>query len=171
MVETLLVNLAELAVLTVGVAIALIQLNSISRTRETELETRQIETYLEWMKRVQNKEFTMAWADVIYHQEWKDLDEWLEKYSAGKNPEAFSNWGVTMQFFECLGLLVRRKIVDIDLVYEHIGGLETIRTWERVEHLVKGFRERYNRPILWGSFEYLYNELKKLEQQQASASG
>jgi hypothetical protein len=164
MVEASLVNLAELGVLLVGVVLALQQLRDIKETRQTELETRQIETYLEWMRRVQNKEWMMAWVDVM-NQEWEDYDEYVEKYGRRTNPEAYSNYIVTLQFYECLGLLVRRKIVDVDLVYEHIGGLATIQTWEKVGPLLKESRERSKRPIQFDSFEYLYNELKKLEQQ------
>jgi hypothetical protein len=168
MIDSSLVNLAELGVLVVGVVLALQQLRDIKETRQTELETRQIETYLDWMRRVQNKEWIMAWADVRYSQEWEDLDNWIEKYGARTNPEAYSNWAVTMQFYECLGLLVRRKIVDIDLIYEHVGGIATIGTWERVEPIVKGWRERVKSPTMWDSFEYLYNKLKKLEQQSTT---
>ena len=111
----------------------------------------------------------MVWVDLMYHQEWKDIDAFIEKYGPVTNPEAYSNLVVILQFYECLGLLVRKKIVDIDLVYEHIGGLRTIRTWERLESLLKAFREISDRPTDWVSFEFLYNELKKYEQQQETS--
>lgn len=164
------VDIQAVSVVIAATSVVIGVINSIYSSRraratsETALETRQIATYLDFMRRIQTKEWVMGWADVMYRQEWKDFDEWREKYGPVTNPEAWANFVISLQFYECLGLLVRRNIVDIALVHEHIGGARA-GIWERVELLVKGFREFSNRPILWNSFEYLYNELKKYEEQ------
>lgn len=50
--------------------------------------------------------------------DWKDHDDWLERFSEITNPEAIEIFTSVMLFFDGIGLLVRRDFFDIGLVYE-----------------------------------------------------
>ncbi len=65
--------------------------------------------------------------------------------------------------FEGMGLLVKKKLVDVNMVDELMLGLIT-RTWESsFKAIVPEYRERFNWPQAGRSFEYLYNEMKRRE--------
>jgi len=70
-------------------------------------------------------------------------------------------------FFNLMGFLVKEKIVHIRLVDELLG-YWVIKNWETIKPLVYGWRKQYNIPESYHWFEYLYNEVKKREQQLAS---
>jgi hypothetical protein len=63
-------------------------------------------------------------------------------------------------YFEGVGILLHRKLLDIDMARELFG--EPIKTiWEKNEHILK---EMHSDKCFW--FEYLYNEVKRREQLQ-----
>jgi len=72
-------------------------------------------------------------------------------------------------YFKGLGVLVKLKLIDLNLVDELMG--TSIRLhWEKSGSIVGEFRARMW-PHAYEFFEYLYNELKKREQklQQSTA--
>jgi len=68
-------------------------------------------------------------------------------------------------FFEAVGILLNRKMVSIDLV-EQMYSQSIKIMWEKSKPIQEGLRKKYNQPK-WGEwFEYLYDEVKKREQQK-----
>jgi len=67
---------------------------------------------------------------------------------------------------DLMRFLVKEKIVHIKLVDELLGHW-VIKNWETIKPLVYGWRKQYDIPESYHWFEYLYNEMKKREQQQA----
>ena len=56
---------------------------------------------------------------------------------------------------------MRRKLVDIDLVYDFWGpDINTIR--EKLKPIIEGEKSKWNYPTL--NIEYLFDEMKKKEQ-------
>ena len=70
-------------------------------------------------------------------------------------------------FFEGIGILLRRKLIDIALV-DDLFSSDVIITWHKMKPIVEGWRKQFNRPQMSEWFEYLYNEMKKRERQLAS---
>jgi hypothetical protein len=68
-------------------------------------------------------------------------------------------------FFNLMGFLVKEKIVHVKLVDELLG-YWVIRNWETIKPLIYGWRKQYNIPESYYWFEYLYNEMKKREEQK-----
>jgi hypothetical protein len=68
------------------------------------------------------------------------------------------------EFFEGVGILLHRKLVDIELV-DDLFSSPIITIWEKTLPMTKALREYFKRPQLAEWFEYLYNEMKKREQQ------
>ena len=67
-------------------------------------------------------------------------------------------------FYEGVGVLLHRKLIDIDLV-DDLFSAAIIQAWEKLESIIKTTRERRKHPQIWEWFEYLYNEMKKREQE------
>ena len=164
MVEASIVNLNELGVLVFGVIVALQQLRDIKEIRETELETRQIQFCWQALERVHNK-FATRMLEILYQQDFKDYEEWREKYGPDTNTDAYASYYQVTSTFQGLGYLVQKEVLELEALSKHIRPRSIIFLWEKIEPIVKVHRERLN-PTAYDSFEYLANELRALLDQR-----
>lgn len=125
----------------------ILQLRHQNRMRQTDLVMRLYSTF-------DSMEFLQAWRK-IYFTEFKNYDDFLRKLG-GKREAAMK----VFRFYEQVGVLLRRKLIDIDLV-DDLFGNNAIITWEKTKgSILEETREKVN-PRAYVNFEYLYNELKK----------
>ena len=131
MVEASLVNFAELVVLTVGVVIALQQLRDIKQTRETELETRQAQLFMQVWQQYNSVEYAMQRYEV-YDMQWEDYDDFQRKYLdvPAKEMRPYASYVSIARLFEGLWLLIQEKLIDEKLVYQMFMG-DIVRYWEK----------------------------------------
>jgi len=134
----------------IGVVFTAIQLRDLVKTRQTDLVIRLYSTY-------GSAEFAEA-VNKILTMELKDhIDLWKKGQWSG----AFSEVG---SFFEGIGVLLNRKLIDIGLVDDLFSTPIKI-SWERTKPITEAARKHYKRPQIWEWFEYLYNEMQKRERQ------
>jgi len=135
----------------------ILQLRHQSRMRQTDLIVRLYSTF-------SGKELQEAYLETGYGMEFVDYDDFMKKYGMYGMPAkpVLPLWQVG-KFFDGIGVLLRRKLVDIGLVDE-LFHTEVTVIWKKVKPLIEGRRKELNQPTIYQSFEYLYNELKKREQ-------
>ncbi len=107
--------------------------------------------------------------EKVFNSEFKDYDDFVEKYGplfGRKNREMQAALTTVLNHFDLLGTLLKRKLASVSLLRDSGAG-EALPLWEKIGPLMKGYRKDKNHPNAWKDFEYLYNELKK-RQQQAS---
>ena len=96
--------------------------------------------------------------------EYKDYDDFVEKYgfpfAEGQVQTVFLMMGM---FFEGIGILLKKKLVQLDLVTD-LFAVEML--WLKWKPLAEGLRKQTNNPHFAEWFEYIYNEMKKNEQRQ-----
>jgi len=102
------------------------------------------------------KDFGEAWEKVLEREILDHRDYW-KKYGFVEVDEVF--W-----FFEQLGRLLQKGLIEIDLLPIPYGQVKVI--WEKMEPVKEGARKYFNEPKLGQGFEYLYNEMKKREELQ-----
>ena len=68
-------------------------------------------------------------------------------------------------YFEGIGLLVYRKFVELDIVFDFWGDILQL-TWEEHEQLIIDMRKDSGAPRMLEFWEYLYKELKKIQPNQ-----
>jgi hypothetical protein len=78
-------------------------------------------------------------------------------------PDAKAAFNSINLFFEGLGILVKRKLINMDMV-DDLASTDIICIWERHRPAIEGAREYLRRPQIYEYFEYLYDEMKKREQ-------
>jgi len=135
-------------------------------------ETRQAQLFMGLYETYRSQEFREKHSEII-QQEWADYDDFVEKYGSETNAEAWTRWMSVGAYFNGIGVLHKRGLLDIALVEELLANAVFI-SWIRMEPIIKGWRERDRRfeggrsdkYDFFHGFEYLYNELKKREQQQ-----
>ena len=151
----------SIAIASSGVFIAAVyyiwQFRHQTKLRQTDLVVRLFSIYM-------TDEFRDALARV-WNLQFKDYEEYEKKYgfmwsSEGPVPKAVSKVDI---FFNGVGVLVKRKLIDIELVDQMIS---VSRTWEKVKPIIEGIRKHYSVSTYYEPFESLYNEIKKREQPQ-----
>ena len=132
----------------VGVVLAVLELRNITKTRQMELIMGLYSTFIA-------KEFQDA-----YETFWTaDFENYGEVVRKGHLTKLRTIGG----FFEGIGVLLYRKLVDIGLVDDLFR--ESIKVmWGKARAPLCDARQRFNIPSYGRYFEYLYNELQEREQ-------
>jgi len=132
----------------VGVIFAYLEVRTLVKTNQTDLAFRLYSTF-------GDREFQEAYEKVSA-MKVKNYNEVVKK---GYRAQLYT----IGSFFEGIGVLVKRGLVDFGLVNDLFR--ESIKlVWEKLKPIAEDYRRQYNQP-LWGiSFEYLYNEAQKREQ-------
>lgn len=141
----------------VGVVLAVLQLRDQVRTRQAQL-------FMELYNHFSNKEFMRYLAEILHVVKYEEFDESQDKpiFLLGETDiEVASTVGEVCAFFEGMGLLVKRKLIDINLVAELLSS-PVCWVWEKLEPRIKRARELRQRPQIWEWFEYLYNEIQRI---------
>jgi len=135
----------------VGVLYYSFQIRHQTKIRQTDLVMKLYSTY-------GSKEFQDAlWKTMA--REYKDYNDYEQKYGWPEVVEVGT-------FFEGIGLLLKRKLIDIQLVDDLFTGPVRL-AWEKMKLMIEGARKHLNMPTAYEWFEYLYNEMQKRTQQLA----
>jgi hypothetical protein len=127
-----------------------LQIRHQTKIRQTDLLVRLCST-------VGTKEWMEAWGNVCaYDMKTINFEKvWMEN--------RFVDYNIMVVFFEELGILVQKKLLDMDLVENPLHGyVETM--WERLKPPTMECRKVMNDPRLGANWEYLYHEFRKREQ-------
>jgi hypothetical protein len=142
----------------VGVVYYILQIRHQTKIRQTDLIMRLYSDY-------RSKEFREAITTVMNLQ-FENYDDYVEKYgpwfSDKPGHKAIANIAM---FFDGAGVLLYKKLIDKSLIYELFSTAIRI-FWEKTKPVMLGLRREYNDPHVFEWFEYLYNEMKKREQQE-----
>ena len=134
----------------------------------TTLETRQTQLYMQLFTQYNNKDFMKDFAKVAYDMEYKDLEEWTRKYDARADRETWASWARVGRFFDGTGILVRRGLIDVDLVIDELREL-ILFSWDKMKPWVFEARVEMNSPHTWENFEYLAEEARRKHSNVISA--
>jgi len=135
------------------------------QTRKRELETRQAQLFMQIYDRFNDKEFQKQWAEIMYIFAWGDYDDWAKKYSPFENLDAFASRISIGSYFEGIGVLVKRRLIDPTLVGDLLSS-HLILYWEKYGPLLKEARKRMNVPGIGEWQEYLYNQIKPIYERE-----
>jgi peroxiredoxin family protein len=146
----------------VGVILTVQELRHLHKQRQTDLLVR----LAPWLN-LTGSELQQAYVKALT-LDFKDSDDFVKKYGPiiAEKPEQMAM--ITLgNYFEAIGTLVKRKLLDIDLPWDYWG--ETFITlWEKkLKPIAETAKREYNQET--DNTEYLYNEMKKKEQQHAKA--
>ena len=147
-----------------------LQLQQQNKMRQTDLVIRLYSTFI-------SKEFFDGLMKFLA-LEFKDYEDYVNKYgpilSVGKYGLAINNTPelrdllIVDNFFNQVGILLHRGFIDADLVRDVFTYIVEM-LWKKAEPIIQGMRKELNQPEVGKWFEYLYNEMKKREQQLARA--
>ena len=151
-VQTVSIAIASASVFAAAICY-IIQIRHQSKTRQTDLVMRLYATF-------SSNEFQDAWTKV--RKRASDVESIDDIYDFDKKV-GLREINQVCLFFEGVGILLQRKLVDTSMIEDLFGGA-IARTWENVKTGVIKARQQLNDPTIYYYFEYLANEMKKREQ-------
>lgn len=147
--------LVAAASVVAGVIYFVFQFRQQTKIRQTDLVMRLYATF-------GGEDFQQA-ALKVMKLDYKDYNDYVKKYGPPGTEEPIPMALIRiMYFYEGVGILLRRKLVDIELVAQLFG--PNIRwQWRKIKPLIESFRKLLDAPGMANSFEYLYNQITKRE--------
>lgn len=138
----------------VGVVYYILDLRQQTKVRKTDLLVR-------LFSNMNNKDWLEAW-EKVRDREIMDYGDYKEKHG-------FVEANQVYLLHDQLGRLLQKGLIDIDFLPLETGQIKI--AWEKLKPLIEGSRKKYDEPKLGSGFEYLYNEIKKREQQTGVKRG
>lgn len=156
-IQTVSIAVASASVVA-GVIYYAFQIRHQAKMRQTDFIVRLYSTY-------GSKEFHEILKDV-HTLQFNDYEDFVKKYGpwVSKPGSAQTAIFVVSTYFQEIGTLLHRKIIDINFLYDIFGATAIKLNWEKVKPIILGLRKQFNDPSVYCWFEYLYNEIKKREQ-------
>ena len=85
-----------------GLTYYILTVRNTRKARETQI-------YLSIYSQFREKGFLIQWADIMHNWEWKDWEDWMEKYGPTTNPDAYATFTSVGSLFYTLGFLQKMK--------------------------------------------------------------
>ena len=140
-------------------------LRNANKTQQIQLETRQAGLFMSLYETYRSPEFRRQFYSLTMQHSWSDYADYMEKYGPDTNLDVFVEHGALIGYFDGVGVLLRKGLVDVDMVNELLYPMVTL-TWEKLEPIIIGARSTAPaRRELYNHFEFLYDELMKREQE------
>jgi hypothetical protein len=142
----------------IGIVLAIEQLRHIARQREADFLIKM------------NVGFSMTGERGLENMitvmgcQFKDYDDFNAKFGPlyiSNNPVSMAFVGLGL-YFEGVGVLLHRGLVDADDIYDFQGGA-VILTWEKFKPLAEGLRKQLDSDEYYVFFEYLRNEMVRMQ--------
>jgi len=170
MVElTTIFGLTQTLAIIVGVIVALMELRHMRQTRDTELETRQAQLFMQIFTRHFEID-TRKSISLVKKIEYEDYDDYVEKYGEENDPEVYHRINSLGTYYEGIGVLVKRNLVDPSMVDDLMSG-RIIDFWEMGGRWIKEYRQRTGDYEAAEHVEYLYNVIKNIRDKQRTEAG
>ena len=135
----------------VGVVYYVFDMRNQTKLRQTDLIMRIYATF----ESIEFQTAILRTTDLKFTRNREDYEKF--------GPDAKAAFNSINLFFEGLGILVKRKLINMDMV-DDLASTDIIWIWERHRPTIEGAREYLRRPQIYEYFEYLYDEMKKREQ-------
>ena len=161
MVDIVLLQTVSIAIASVGVFLAavyyILQIRHQAKARQTDLILRLYSTF--------GGEDHQRAGKKVSKITYEGYDDFVKKYGAPDSEEPIPMAiDKVLYFFEEVGVLLSKKLVDIDMI-DQLMGYNIMMIGTKTMPIIEQPRKRLNLPRVWTNFEYLYNEMKKREPQ------
>ena len=134
----------------IGAVYYVLEMREQTRSRKTDLVMRLYD-------RFSSSEFQEVWHTF----RTSDYEKYDDIFETPK--ELFMAINQVSLFFEGVGILLKRKLANIEIV-DDLFGETVVRAWESAKMPIMKARNQLNDPESYYYFEYLYNEMKKRKQ-------
>jgi hypothetical protein len=129
---------------------------------------RQIQTFNTLYSRLSDPEYVITVQELLYMR-WDDYHDFETRYGTDVNPENAAKRYAIWYFWDGMGHLFRKGLIDRDTLYSMSSAGNVLWFWDKFGSVIKEIRRRYGLQI-GIDFEYLARETKiMMEQKGVSA--
>ena len=168
-VQTVSIVIAAVSVV-IGVINSIMSNQKADQQRQTEIDTRQAELFMRLYDRYSSIEFRDTITKMMQWT-WTDYDDFVNKYGKVVNPDAWNAFITMQNYFEGVGVLVYRQLIDLSLVDDLLWNITTY-FWEKFGPVMTEARKHSTLPELgkqrlFDHTEWLYNRIRTMQQSPA----
>jgi hypothetical protein len=117
-------------------------------------------------QKMTDREWQRQQQEINLLFEFDNFEEFWEKYGPYTNMDGYITFMTRAAWYEGLGVLVKRGLVDASMVDDLNSG-PIISFWEKIcAPIANEVREVYNNPSAFEWTEYLYNQIKPIRDRQ-----
>ncbi len=98
----------------------------------------------------------------LMNMEWKDIDDFNNRYDSRVNPENFSMRMFLWSLCESLGYLCRINMIDLDMLFGCSNSVIQ-STWVKFKSVIYDYRKTEFNKSAFKNFEYLVDALNKVQ--------
>ena len=137
------------------------------KAQQQNLETRQAQLFMQLFDRWSSSEFALNYGKVRYefcpkfNNSPEEFSQYVTQNTNEKfNPEVFLPVHQLALFFEGVGVLVQKNLIDMDMV-RRLFADRIVWCWGMIKPRIV-FARGYQEPQLYSNFEWLYDEMVRL---------
>ena len=142
----------------VGVFYYIMTLQNQQKSRKHVEETRKVQLLIENSQHLSG-EGRNDWNHLL-DMSWDTYDDFIEKYGADNNPEAFERRIRSWRRMHLSGMLLKDELIDISTYVQYIGDVVPIM-WDKFKDIILEQRRIWDSPDYLIGFEYLAEEVAK----------
>ena len=146
--------------LTASILYYAIVLRNANKTQQMQLETRQLQMFMTISGVRGSPAFQKLLYRVTFIDEWKDLEDYFDRYGPENDIDAYSEHAYIWQIYDTIGFLLKKKVIDLSFL-DDVLKASVLVAWRKFEPVINANRQRANQHNLWNQFEYLADEIKK----------
>ena len=105
-------------------------------------------------------------AQEVGELQWTDFNDFKRKYDSSVNFENYIKRIRVWNWFNGMGVLVKKKLIDVDLVYETLGQY-IIFQWSKWRDIFSGLEKSGEMaPDMMDGFEFLAGEMSRIRKEK-----
>ena len=132
---------------------------------QNQRETRQAQLFMQLFdKYIEKERWRNGWE--LLQMEWDNIEDFFDRYDSAVDMDNFEKRYNIWSYFDGMGMLLKKGLVDKEMIYYLMGGYGAFWTWNKFKDIIKASRIRMNNPDHFAMFEYLAGEMQKMKQQR-----
>ena len=144
----------------IGIIVAIVYytltLRNTSRTRELQI-------FMAIVNNLNSQEKRTTYAETLF-EEVNGYDDFIVRYAGEANPQHYGKRSSLWWTYNSIGTLLKRGHISIDVVNDLVG-LNVVLQWKKWGGIILEHRVRKNWSNYYTGFEYLAEELMKIQKE------
>ncbi|NHI89790.1 MAG: hypothetical protein EAX87_09720 [Candidatus Thorarchaeota archaeon] len=137
----------------IGVIMSVLSIRNFAKSRQASV-------FLDFHRQA-DLEFIQHASEVVIEWNWKDAQEFDQKYGPRTNPKAYAKFIFVGSFFDSMGKLVEAKVTNARLIPESLA-VFAMAWFEKIKSIEPDLAAKWRRSGSMDSSKLLYKKLKEL---------
>jgi len=154
-------DIQAISVVVAAIGVSIAAMNNIIESRNAS-RTRQAQFFMQIYDRFHDKRF---WEGIHETSAADRYEEYTEDTGLKMSREAFNKLFAIGAYYEGIGILVKRGLIEVDLVNDLMPHTLMDFYEKCIEPYRRWVQQKVGSPYRWKGFQYLYSLVKKTSEQ------